>query len=109
MPSIPKLNKAPGHTTIFTEKTLKEIAGYIQEGIPHAIAAECAGMSYDRFKVILRQGRLDLHHNVDSMHSRLVKSLATIFREHIISRLHKIENDLPGAHGAQWYLERKFL
>lgn len=104
-----KLNKREGnYPKLISQEVIDLILADIKRGSPNKYAAEANGVSEVLFYYWIKQGLLDLTYGLDTIHSRLVKSLRGIEQEEIVECRSAIKESDKGHRGAEWTLEHVY-
>jgi hypothetical protein len=90
-----------------TPEKLKKIVSDIEKGSPAVIACEANGLSEVHFYDIIKQGKLDLFDELDTIEAWVAKSLRENEQKLIHRCSEKIETSEKGHRGAEWTLERR--
>ncbi len=86
------------------EGILKDIA----DGIPYKISCESFGVSYDSFKLWLREGAKAQLEGKNTIYSQFLTSVRKVQKNIISGHLEDIRGSDKGHRGKEWELERSY-
>lgn len=100
--------KIPHPFRKLSKDLIDKIVGNIAQGSTHRYSAESNGITETIFNIWRRQGICDLEHEVDSLCSYLVVSLAKTKQSEVIQCRTTIKSDERSHKGAEWTLEHAY-
>lgn len=89
-----------------SQNRINAIMEYIEKGVPARYAVGANGIAETTFYQWIKQGKLDLSQELNTLHATLVQSLSKFHAFDITECIKKIDDD--GARGAMWKLEHKY-
>lgn len=100
--------KVPHPFKKLNEKLIDSVVKDIARGSTHKLAAQVNGITPRIMQIWVKQGDIDVEHEIDSLCARLVRSLAKVKQAEVVDCREKIKESDKGHKGCEWTLEHAY-